>query len=131
MSLKRRVPPVVLPDISETPEEEKIFSGEPIGGADSEAPAAALSLFCRRQFPHSRRKAYSPITAADFFGIPQISLNSFSANISRRACKDSISLFTPQLIILIEFAALSPEFFKKIKAFSFFLRIYIMEYKIF
>ena len=29
MSLKRRVPPVVLPDISETPEEEKIFSGEP------------------------------------------------------------------------------------------------------
>lgn len=70
MPLKRRVPPVVLPDISETPEEEKIFSGEPIGGAGSEAPAAALSLFCRRQFPLSRRKAYSPITAADFFGIP-------------------------------------------------------------
>ena len=70
MSLKRRIPPVVLPDISETPEEEKIFSGEPIGGAGSEAPAAALSLFCRRQFPLSRRKAYSPITAADFFGIP-------------------------------------------------------------
>ena len=38
MPLKRRVPPVVLPDISETPEEEKIFSGEPIGGMGSEAP---------------------------------------------------------------------------------------------
>ena len=38
MPLKRRVPPVVLPDISEKPEEEKIFSGEPIGGAGSEAP---------------------------------------------------------------------------------------------